>query len=87
MRDPKGDHEDEEEVDDEGRGYPHDRHDRLDDMAALRGEEDEDGVEEADEGPWRRPFEKDVVVPAGADQTSDDTPGDNGGAEWNPSSH
>ena len=51
MRHEQRQEEDDGEIDNEGSGDPHHGDDLVHDAVALGGEEDEDGEEEADEGP------------------------------------
>lgn len=63
-RGPQGQEEDEDEAEDEGDGDADDRHYLVDDLAALVREQDEDGVQKANQGPGRyEPQEQAVVAP------------------------
>lgn len=81
VADKQGEEEDDEKVDYEGCGDADDRDDLMNDLAALRGEENKDGVEKADQGPRGNPFQKDFFVPLWAGQFAQCEARKNGGAE------
>lgn len=68
VRDQERKEENDHEVDDQWRGDPYHGNDLMDDLLSLGREEDEDGVEQADERPWRCPLEEDLIIPLRADQ-------------------
>lgn len=73
--------EDEREVDDQRRGHAHDRHDLAHDLRALRGEQHEDGEEQADQGPGRHEADEVGLVALGTDEREQRQAGDDGSAE------
>ena len=64
--DDESDEEDADKVHDERRRDAYDGNDLVHDLATLGGEEDENSVEQADEGPGGRELEEDAFVPVRA---------------------
>ena len=62
-REPEGQEEDDDEIDEQRCRHTDDGDNLVDDLATLRGEEDNDGVEEADEGPGRQILQEHIGVP------------------------
>ncbi len=77
----QGEEENHAEIDNQRRRNPDDRYDLMDHLTALRGKQDEDGEEQPDQGPRRRPFEECLVVPGRTDELAESEPGYDGGAE------
>lgn len=73
--------EDEGKVDDQRCGDAQHRRDLVRDVGALRGEEHDDGVEEADEGEGRDGSEEVGLVARGAEEAAEEEAGEDGGAE------
>lgn len=63
MCDPECKGKDDEEVYDERSSNSDHRHNLMYDSTALRGEEDNDGIEKADQRPGRDPFQEYTLVP------------------------
>lgn len=63
---PHGRGENDDKVDDQRRGDADHRNDLVDDLPALACEEDEDGVKQADERPWREVLQEYSFVPVEA---------------------
>lgn len=63
MCDPECKGKNDKEVYDERSSDSDHRHNLMYDSMALRGEEDNDGIKEADERPWCDPFKEDTLVP------------------------
>lgn len=79
--DPQRGKEYDEEIHNQRRSHPYDRHNLMNDLAALGGKEDENGVEQPNQRPRRGEAQKDALVPLGATQTAERESGDDGRAE------
>jgi hypothetical protein len=77
----QGGEEDDGEIHDQGRGDAHHRHHLVHDVIALRSEQHDDSVQQADQRPGRHELDEDVVVPARAREAAQAEARDDGGAE------
>ena len=65
----------------QGRSDTDYRDNLVDDLVTLRSKQDEDGIQQPDQGPWRRPLQKGVVIPGSADEPPQDQSCNDSGAE------
>ncbi|KFA70808.1 hypothetical protein S40288_11570, partial [Stachybotrys chartarum IBT 40288] len=85
--DPERDEEDDDKVDEQRSGDSDHRHDLPYHVASLRGEEHDDCVEQADEGPGRDESQENALVPLQPGYLAEKQPGDDGCPQRNAQKH
>lgn len=78
----QGTEEHDDKVHDQRSGDTDNGHDLMDNPRSLRSKEDQDGEEQANQGPRTRPLDEDIVVPLRPSDGAKSEAGDNGSAEW-----
>ncbi|KAJ6438195.1 bZIP transcription factor domain-containing protein [Purpureocillium lavendulum] len=81
--DPERDEEDDDEVHDQRGTHPHDGHDLAHDVLALRGKQDDDGVEEPNQRPRGGEAHKDTLVPVRTGDFAQPEAGNHSGPQGN----